>query len=184
VILDKAQIWASWVWLSVQKRKVGPMNTDTVAIPKFRWSSTSAQVCFHNTAQVLFKLQLYNNWTFRDCSWYNWNLDKFHPESATNNSRTKNFPKESKDVRNQGGGLFNADIFRTREKEGSSDVDVRTFWCKNLITFWCTFRNLWCVRTDKGRWEVEPVRTFCGQGEGVNFSRICANVFYGRPQSI
>jgi len=29
---------------------------------------------------------------------------------------------------------------------------------------------------------VEPVRTFCGQREsGVNFSRFCADVFYGRP---
>jgi len=29
---------------------------------------------------------------------------------------------------------------------GSSDADVRTFWRKNLRIF----RNLWCVRTDKG----------------------------------
>jgi len=26
---------------------------------------------------------------------------------------------------------------------------------------------------------VEPVRTFCGQGGGVNFSQFCADVFYG-----
>jgi len=32
------------------------------------------------------------------------------------------------------------------------------------------------------KWEVEPVLTFFGQGgEGVNFSRFCADVFYGRP---
>jgi len=32
----------------------------------------------------------------------------------------------------------------------------------------------------------EPVRTFCGQrggGGGINFSRFCADVFYGRPLS-
>jgi len=40
---------------------------------------------------------------------------------------------------------------------GSLDADVRTFWCKNFRFF----RNLWCVRTDKG---VEPVQKFCGQG--------------------
>jgi len=44
------------------------------------------------------------------------------------------------------------------------------FWCKKLRIF----RNLWCVRTDKG---VEPVRT-----REVNFSRFCADVFYRRPQ--
>jgi len=30
--------------------------------------------------------------------------------------------------------------------------------------------------------KVEPVRTFCGQGrKGLNFSRFCADVIYGRP---
>jgi len=29
--------------------------------------------------------------------------------------------------------------------------------------------------------EVEPVQTFFGQGGGVNFSRFCADVLYGRP---
>jgi len=30
--------------------------------------------------------------------------------------------------------------------------------------------------------EVEPVRTFCEQGRrGVDFSRFCADVFYGQP---
>jgi len=28
---------------------------------------------------------------------------------------------------------------------------------------------------------VESVRTFCGQGVGVKFSRFCADVFYRRP---
>jgi len=51
-----------------------------------------------------------------------------------------------KDVRSQeGGGDFSSvNILRTRG--GSSDADVRTFWCKKL---WI-FRNLWCVPTDKG----------------------------------
>jgi len=32
----------------------------------------------------------------------------------------------------------------------------------------------------QGQGVVEPVRTVCRQG-GVNFSRFCADVFYGRP---
>jgi len=28
---------------------------------------------------------------------------------------------------------------------------------------------------------VEPLRTFCGQRGGVNFSRFCADALYGRP---
>jgi len=43
-----------------------------------------------------------------------------------------------------------------------------------------SFRNLWCIRTNKG---IEPVRTLCGQGgrpggEGgrINLSRFCADV--------
>jgi len=55
---------------------------------------------------------------------------------------------------------------------GSSDADVRTFWCKKPRIF----RNLWCVFTDKER-GVESMRTV----EGVNFSRFCADAFYGRP---
>jgi len=66
-----------------------------------------------------------------------------------------------KDVRSQGG--FQYDIFRTRGW-GSSDADVRIFWCKRLRIF----RNLWCVRTDKRGEEVEPVQTFSGQ-EGSIF---------------
>jgi len=60
---------------------------------------------------------------------------------------------------------------------GSSDADVSTFWCKKLRRF----RNLQCVRTDKGE-GVELVRTFCRRGrEGINFTRFCADIFYGRP---
>jgi len=66
-----------------------------------------------------------------------------------------------KDFRSQGeGGLSGADIFRTRGERSSSNEDVRTFWCKKLRIF----RNLWCVRTDKG----------------VNFLRFCAKVLDGR----
>jgi len=31
---------------------------------------------------------------------------------------------------------------------------------------------------------VEPVQTFCGQGEGVNFSLFCADVFYERSRRV
>jgi len=30
---------------------------------------------------------------------------------------------------------------------------------------------------------VEPVRTFCEQGGGVNFSRFCANVLWTAPNA-
>jgi len=81
-----------------------------------------------------------------------------------------------KDVRSQGvKGFVQCGHFA--DSGGSSDADVRTFWCKKFGIF----RNLWCVRTDKG---VEPVRTFCRQGGGVNFLRFCADVFYGRPLKI
>jgi len=46
--------------------------------------------------------------------------------------------------------------------DGSSDADVSTFWWKNFGFF----RNLWCIRTNKG---VKPVRTFCDQGTGDQF---------------
>jgi len=58
---------------------------------------------------------------------------------------------------------------RTRGEGGSSDADVHTFWCKNLI-YGVSART-----REKG---VEQ----CEQGaKGVNFSRFCADVFYGRP---
>jgi len=43
-----------------------------------------------------------------------------------------------------GRGFGQADILRTGGV--SSDIDVRTFWCKNRRIF----RNLWCVCMDKG----------------------------------
>jgi len=57
----------------------------------------------------------------------------------------------------------------------SSDANVRTLWNKNLPIFW----KLWCVRTDKGG--VELVRILCDRGEGVNFSRFCADAFMDGP---
>jgi len=68
-----------------------------------------------------------------------------------------------KDVRSQGERVCPMRTFC--RQGGSSDAYVRTFWCKKLRIF----RNLWCVRTVKG---VEPVRTFFGQGGGVNFFSI------------
>jgi len=58
--------------------------------------------------------------------------------------------------------LSSADILRTG---GSSDTDVRTFWCKNIGFF-----EVYAVstRTRGG----EPVQTFCGQeGEGQSIFR-------------
>jgi len=60
---------------------------------------------------------------------------------------------------------------------GSSDADVRTFWCKKL----CIFQNLWCVLTNlRG---VEPVRTFCGQGRGV-FAIFCGRLLWMTPNTL
>jgi len=59
---------------------------------------------------------------------------------------------------------------------GSSDEDFRTFWCKNYRIF----RMLWCVGTDKGEGELNQCGHFAYKMEGVNFSRFCADVFYGQ----
>jgi len=54
-----------------------------------------------------------------------------------------------------------ANDFTDKGRKGSSDADFRTIWCKKLRTF----RNLWCVRSDKGGRGVDPVQTFCGRGK-------------------
>jgi len=58
-----------------------------------------------------------------------------------------------KDVRSQGGGGLSI-----ADKGGSSDADVRTFLRKKLRIF----RNLWCVRTDRGGEREGLIQ--CGQG--------------------
>jgi len=70
--------------------------------------------------------------------------------------------------------LFSAEIFRTRGC--SSDADVRIFWSKKLRTF----RNLWCVRTDKveGSWASADI--FRTSGEGEPIFRDFADAFNGR----
>jgi len=67
--------------------------------------------------------------------------------------------------------------FADKEGGSPSDADVRTFCTKNFGFF-----EIYGVfaRT-RG---VEPVQTFCGQGGGVDFSRFCADVFYGQPLTI
>jgi len=54
------------------------------------------------------------------------------------------------------------------------------------------FQKLWCVRTDKERGGVDPVRTFFGQGRwGQFFTILCGrlswtvpNLFYNQPGSM
>jgi len=55
---------------------------------------------------------------------------------------------------------------------GSSDTDVRTFWCKKLRIF----QNLWGVRTDKRGWASAEILWTRGRRE---FLRICADDLYG-----
>jgi len=81
-----------------------------------------------------------------------------------------------KDVRSQG-VVVRYGHFANKGLGGSSDADVRTFGYKKLRKL-RIFRDLWCVRTDKGGRDVESFRAFCG--EGGNFSRFCADVFDGR----
>jgi len=84
-----------------------------------------------------------------------------------------------KDVCSQGGrGFVQCGHFADKEEGGSSDVDVRTFWCKNLEFF-----EIYGVSArTRGCWaSADILRT---RGRGVNFSRFCADVFYRRPLSI
>jgi len=60
-----------------------------------------------------------------------------------------------------------------------SDANIRTFGAKTFGFF-----EIYGVSSRTRGEGIKPVRTFCGQGEGVNFSRFCADIFYGRPQSL
>jgi len=74
-----------------------------------------------------------------------------------------------KDVRSQGvGGFVQCGYLRAIREGSSSDADVRTFWYKKLQIF----RNLWCVRTDKGGRGLSQYGHFADKGRWrVNFSR-------------
>jgi len=69
----------------------------------------------------------------------------------------------------QSGGLSSAD----KEGEAFFRCGHRHFLEQKLQIF----RNLWCVRMDKGGWAN-------ADKGGVNFSQFCADVFYGRSRSI
>jgi len=76
------------------------------------------------------------------------------------------------------GGLPNADVFRTSGRgqagESSSDVDVRTFWCKKTSDF------LKFIVYPQGQGGFNQCGLLPTRGEGVNFSQFCVDVFYGR----
>jgi len=75
-------------------------------------------------------------------------------------------------------GMSSADIFRTRgvlQMRTSALFDAKNFVFSKFMV---------CQRGQMGR-GVEPVLTFFGQGgKGVNFSRLCADVLYGRVRSL
>jgi len=60
--------------------------------------------------------------------------------------------------------------FADKGRRGSSDADVRTFWCKELRVF----RNLWWVPTRTRGMGLSQ----CGNlaDKGVNFLQFCADV--------
>jgi len=67
-----------------------------------------------------------------------------------------------KDVRCQGGGLFSADILRTKRR---GILQIRTsalFGAKKNFGFFEIY-------AESARVEVESVRTFCGQGEVLQY---------------
>jgi len=78
--------------------------------------------------------------------------------------------------RPQSEGVVQCRQFADKGKS-SSDADVCTFWCKKL---WI-FQNLWWVRTEKEGvgWAMQCGH-FSDKRGGINFSRFCADVFYGR----
>jgi len=73
-----------------------------------------------------------------------------------------------------GGRLSNADIFRTR---GVLPIRASAlFGAKNTEFFEIYGVSAWT----RGR-GLNQCGHFSDKGEGVNFSRFCADVFYGRP---
>jgi len=79
-------------------------------------------------------------------------------------------------------GLSNADIFRTRGGGGRGVFrgGGPFFLAKNFGFF--KFLGVWCVRTDKGKGGVEPVRTFCGEEGRVQFFAIlCGRILWTAP---
>jgi len=78
----------------------------------------------------------------------------------------------------RGGGVCPVRTFcRQGGEGGSSDADVRTFWRKNL-GFFEIYGVSAAIKGREGWSSMDILRT---RGEGVNFSRFCADVFYGRP---
>jgi len=65
-----------------------------------------------------------------------------------------------------GGEVVQCWHFMDKGGGGSSDVDVRTFWCKKHRIFW----NLWRVRTDKGR-------------RGPFFANLCGRPLWTAPNN-
>jgi len=64
-----------------------------------------------------------------------------------------------------------------KEEGGSSDADVRTFWCKKL--------HIWIFMVSPQGQGVEPVRTFCKQGRGGQFFTIlCGRPFWMAPNKL
>jgi len=79
-----------------------------------------------------------------------------------------------KDVRSQGGCPAAAD------KGDSSDADVRSTFRCNKIGFFV----IYCVSARRRGGGFSQCGHVSDKWEEVNFSRFCADVFYGRPSSI
>jgi len=86
-------------------------------------------------------------------------------------TRYKVYGPSIKDVRSQGWTGCPVRTFFGKGEGGSSDVDVRTFCCKNHRVF----RNLWCVRTDSGNWASAD------KGRGQFFAISCGRLLWTAP---
>jgi len=84
-----------------------------------------------------------------------------------------------KDIRGQGEGVVQCGHFSDKGGGGSSDVDVRTFWCKSSDFS----KFMVCPREQRGR-GLNQCGHFANKAEGVNYSRFCADVFYGLPLTL